>query len=111
MGEWQQGLFGCFSNVGLCCITWFVPCYVHGKNAEAVGDDCLLCGLSIFVPFLNWYTLFVVRGKIREQRGIEGDQTNDILVTFCCTPCALVQEGAEMRNSTGLGIGQSMARV
>ncbi|XP_022083502.1 cell number regulator 10-like [Acanthaster planci] len=111
MGDWQQGLFGCFGNIGMCLMSWFVPCYIHGKNAEAVGEDCLLCGLSIFVPFLNWYTLFVVRGKIREQRGIAGEPVNDILVTLCCTPCALSQESVEMRNSTGLGMGQSMARV
>uniref|UniRef100_A0A1I8FPH0 Zf-ANAPC11 domain-containing protein n=1 Tax=Macrostomum lignano TaxID=282301 RepID=A0A1I8FPH0_9PLAT len=43
MGEFQHGLCGCFDDCGLCIITYFVPCYTFGKNAEAVGDSCMLC--------------------------------------------------------------------
>ena len=35
--DWQFGLFGCFGDFGLCIITFFVPCYTIGKNAEAFG--------------------------------------------------------------------------
>ena len=52
-------------------IAYFCPCYVFGKNAEAVGDSCLLCALSQFVPLLDIYARTSVRGKIREQKGIE----------------------------------------
>ena len=52
-------------------IAYFCPCYVFGKNAEAVGDSCLLCALSQFVPILNLWARVSVRGKIREQKGIE----------------------------------------
>jgi Cys-rich protein (TIGR01571 family) len=44
MGEWQHGLFGCFDDVKTCIIAYFVPCYVFGKNAEKVGENCLICG-------------------------------------------------------------------
>ncbi len=52
-------------------IAYFCPCYVFGKNAEAVGDSCLMCALSQFVPLLNLWTRVSIRGKIREQKGIE----------------------------------------
>lgn len=52
-------------------IAYFCPCYVFGKNAEAVGDSCLLCALSQFVPILDLWARVSVRGKIREQKGIE----------------------------------------
>ena len=110
VAEWHQGLFGCFSNIGICIMSFFVPCYVHGKNAEAVGDDCLLCGLSTFVPLLNWYTLTVTRGKVRDQRGIPGEILNDALVSFCCAPCTLAQESGEMRVAA-VEKGDSMARL
>ncbi|KAH9509756.1 Cell number regulator 3 [Bulinus truncatus] len=97
MAEWQHGLFGCFSNIGLCLITYFVPCYTFGKNAEAVGDSCLLCCLVFFVPFLNVLGLLSVRGKIRSSRNIGGSIITDFLAVMCCTFCALVQEAQEVQ--------------
>ena len=93
--EWSNGIFGCFNDcstcelaepffvvvLGMCSyppplftvgiIAYFCPCYVFGKNAEAVGDSCVLCALSQFVPGLNLWTRISIRGKIREQKGIE----------------------------------------
>ena len=48
-----------------------MPCYVVGKNAEAVGDSCCLCALALYVPFVNLWSRVHVRGKIREQKGVE----------------------------------------
>jgi hypothetical protein len=39
---------------------------VFGKNAEKVGENCLLCGLALFVPILNLYAVTTIRGLIRE---------------------------------------------
>ena len=33
-----------------------------------------------------------MRGKIREQKGIEGTCIKDLLMHLCCPCCALVQE-------------------
>ena len=44
MSMWRSSLFGCFDDFGLCIITYIVPCYTFGKNAEAMGEDCLCCG-------------------------------------------------------------------
>ena len=110
MGDWQHGIFGCFNNIGLCIFSYIVPCYTHGKTAEALGDDCLLCGLSLLVPLLNIYALVTTRGKVRENKGIEGSLIGDLLMICCCGICALVQEANEMGVSTPLGAAQSIAR-
>ncbi len=79
-----------FVNAGI--ITWFVPCYTFGKNAEQLGENCLMYGLSYIVPFLNIWCRMQIRGKIREQQGIDGSCINDLLCVLFCDVCALTQE-------------------
>ena len=79
-----------------------------GKTAEAVGDDCLLCGLALMVPILNLYALCSNRGKVREQKGIPGSPTSDLLTVCCCGGCALMQQAQEM--GVKAPFGQSMSR-
>ncbi len=77
MGEWQNGLFGCFNNCGICIITYFVPCVTAGQVAESVGKSCCLYGFLSMLGCIGIYTMAVVRTEIREQRGIEvSDQTD-----------------------------------
>lgn len=76
---------------GLC--SFCLPCVQFGRNAEAVGENCMMYGLSQLVPLLDLYCRTMIRGKIREQKGIEGTCINDLLCHFCCTACALAQEG------------------
>jgi Cys-rich protein (TIGR01571 family) len=90
--------------VGL--LSFFCPCIQFGRNAQAVGDDCLLAGISQFVPILDIVCRFMVRGKIREQKGIEGTAINDLLCVFFCANCALAQEGLEV----AAPLSQSMGR-
>ena len=109
MGDWQHGLFGCFDNCGVCVITYFVPCYTAGKNAETVGENCLLCGLVLLVPLANIFFPATIRQKIREQKGIEGGFVGDLLTHFCCGCCAITQEAQEM-NSLGGSMAMEMER-
>ena len=95
--SWRHGICGCFDNVGLCIITYFVPCYTFGKNAEAVGESCFLCGLLYFVPLVDIVALLTVRGKIRENSGIPGGCCEDLLMILFCHFCALVQEAQEIQ--------------
>ncbi|KAK3108275.1 hypothetical protein FSP39_004704 [Pinctada imbricata] len=72
MGEWSNGLCGCFNNITLCLITYVAPCYTAGKNAEAVGDSCIMVGVLYWIfPLIGIYFAAQARGKIREQKGIE----------------------------------------
>ena len=52
-------------------LSYFCPCYIFGKNAEAIGENCVLCGLSYFCPPVHLFTRTSIRGKIRDQKGIE----------------------------------------
>lgn len=107
--QWQHGLFGCFDNFGVCIITYFAPCYTAGKNAEAVGDNCVLCGLVLLVPIANIIFPAQIRQKIRTEKDIEGTFVSDLLMHFCCACCAIVQEAQEL-GSIGGGQAQSIAR-
>ena len=102
-GEWAHGLCGCFDNLGVCIISYFVPCYTFGKNAEALGDSCILCGLVTFVPLLNIYMKVSYRGKIREKRNIDGSCLSDLLISCFCPICSLVQEAQEVAVMQGTG--------
>jgi len=71
MGEFQHGFCGCFDDITLCLITYFVPCFTAGKNAEAVGDNCFLVGTCYaLIPILGLIMAAKTRGKIREAKGI-----------------------------------------
>ena len=109
MSEWQNGLCGCFNNCHVCICTYFLPCYVHGKNAEAVGESCGLCTLGFFVPLANLYFLTKIRGKVRESKGIEGGVVGDCFMSLCCTFCTLAQEAQEV-NSLGGAMAQEIER-
>lgn len=104
MADWQHGVCGCFDNLTVCIVTYFAPCYTAGKNAEKVGDSCLLCGLVTFVPLLNIICQAQTRGKIREQKGIEGGMIGDLLMHCCCPCCALSQEAQEVNALDGMSI-------
>ena len=96
--DWQYGLFGCFGDIGLCIMTFFVPCYTIGKNAEHFGESCMTVGLLFcfdfnMEPVLTW--------RIRQQRGIKGDMTNDTLAGFCCVCCQLIREAREIKDGGG----------
>jgi len=64
--EFQHGLFGCFDNCGVCIITYFIPCYTHGRVAEKVGEDCLMCGLTQLIPLANLFFGAQIRGKVSQ---------------------------------------------
>ncbi|XP_041356981.1 protein PLANT CADMIUM RESISTANCE 2-like [Gigantopelta aegis] len=93
--DWQHGICGCFDNLGICIIAYVVPCYTAGKNAEAVGNSCCLCGLAFFIPIVNICAAVSTRGKLREQKGIDGSCLSDFLTILFCPLCAMVQEAQE----------------
>ena len=96
VNDWQHGLCGCFDNVSICLLTYFVPCYTFGKTAEAVGEDCCLCACAYLIPVANIFFMANLRQRVRDQNGIQGTYCND-LVTFCfCAPCATAQMSQEM---------------
>ncbi|KAL8616845.1 hypothetical protein ACOMHN_041764 [Nucella lapillus] len=99
--QWKHELFGCFDNPGLCVIGYCLPCYQFGKNAEAVGENCFQFGFAFLVPLLNILVASNVRGKIREQKGIQGSPASDLMAILFCPLCAVVQEAQEVEAVPG----------
>ena len=62
-----------FFTTGL--ITFLLPCYTQGKNAELVGENCLTHGIFAIIPLLNIYCHATIRGRIREKKNIDVRQT------------------------------------
>ncbi|OAF69726.1 hypothetical protein A3Q56_02540 [Intoshia linei] len=80
------------SSPKLCFLSCFVPCYVNGKNAEALGEDCLLTGLlSIWCPVTP-----IIRNKIRQEKQIEGSMILDAAYHALIPCCAIRQEAVEL---------------
>lgn len=102
--DWKFGLFGCFADVKLCLLTYLCPCYAMGKNAEGVGEDCLLHGLLSLLG-INFGP--VVRWRLRQERGIAGSMLMDVLVYMLCPCCALVQEAREI----GWGVPEQLNSI
>ncbi|XP_038049385.1 protein PLANT CADMIUM RESISTANCE 3-like [Patiria miniata] len=106
MGEWSNGLFGCFSNIGLCAITYIAPCYTAGKVAEKNGEDCMKYGIFSVLGCVGLWSMTKIRGMTRENKGIDGDYTKDLLMIWFCTLCALVQEAQEWEGPAGGSIAR-----
>eukprot|EP00731_Ephydatia_muelleri_P000854 Em0001g854a len=83
--DWSNGLCGCFNDCGICVITYFLPCYTFGKNAEAVGESCCLCCLCYGCSPYDLAAKVAVRGKIRDQKGIAGTIAGDIVYHVFCS--------------------------
>ncbi|XP_075262628.1 uncharacterized protein LOC142354253 [Convolutriloba macropyga] len=98
MGEWASGLCSCFGDIKVCILTIILPCYVHGKTAEAVGASCPLHCVLTLIPLVNLIAIATMRSKVRSNRSIEGGCVGDVIATVCCTSCAICQHAREMNS-------------
>ncbi|PAA63770.1 hypothetical protein BOX15_Mlig033858g2 [Macrostomum lignano] len=96
MSQYRHGLCGCFDDCGICIVAYFLPCYTHGKTAEAVGDSCVLCAIGYL--FVAPCVGAVIRGKVRDKQGIAGGFVGDFFTYLCCPLCALVQDAQEVKD-------------
>uniref|UniRef100_A0ACD5WCF3 Uncharacterized protein n=1 Tax=Avena sativa TaxID=4498 RepID=A0ACD5WCF3_AVESA len=101
---WSSGLFDCFDDCGLCCITWCCPCITFGKVAEIVDRGSTSCGtagaLYVLLASLTgcqWIYSCGYRAKLRAQYGLPDAPCCDCCVHFCCAPCALCQEYKQLK--------------
>lgn len=99
--EWSHGLWGCFDNCSISCLSLLLPCYAFGKNASKVGDHALLCCIGSTIPFLNIWFGTIIRKKVRRAAGVQGDALTDAFTWLVCPCCALIQEGQELHEMEG----------
>ncbi|KAL9330233.1 hypothetical protein ACSQ67_005236 [Phaseolus vulgaris] len=102
--EWSSGLCDCFSDCGICCLTWWCPCVTFGRIAEIVdrgSSSCATTGaLYTLLGLIRCACIYsrFYRSKMREQHGLEGSGCTDCFIHCCCEPCALSQEYRELQN-------------
>ncbi|VAI39412.1 unnamed protein product [Triticum turgidum subsp. durum] len=101
---WSSGLFDCFDDCGLCCLTCCCPCITFGKVAEIVDRGATSCGTSGALYVLlasltgcHWIYSCTYRSKMRAQYALPDAPCCDCCVHYCCEPCALVQEYKELK--------------
>ncbi|XP_045178327.1 uncharacterized protein LOC123538356 [Mercenaria mercenaria] len=110
VGVWAHDLFGCFDDVSTCLSTLVCPCVMFGRTAETIGSgNCVICAVSLLVPPVNFVSRMIVRGRIRDSKGIDGSSVNDCLLILFCPFCSLVQEVQECQDMTPSA--QSMCRT
>uniref|UniRef100_A0A0E0KL13 Cadmium resistance protein n=1 Tax=Oryza punctata TaxID=4537 RepID=A0A0E0KL13_ORYPU len=100
---WSSGLFDCFDDCGLCCMTCWCPCITFGRVAEMVDRGSTSCGtggalyaLLCAVTGCQWIYSCTYRGKMRAQYGLGDAACGDCCVHFWCEQCALCQEYREL---------------
>ena len=112
MAEWQNGIFGCFSNFNLCILTSCLPCFTTGKTAEALGmDDCFMGGCKIFIPIYNIWYLYSMRKKAVEDKGIDETQMMTCVFAICLNLCSVIQVAREAGVENPLAMGEDIQRV
>jgi len=99
--EWKNSLFGCFSDLGSCIITCFLPCVQYGMNYEKVHHSGCCSQACVFFCLsqccLNCCVHKDLRSDIRRKYNIE-EGCGDCLTTCFCSPCAICQEARELKD-------------
>ncbi|KAF2683450.1 PLAC8-domain-containing protein [Lentithecium fluviatile CBS 122367] len=106
--QWSNGFWGCFSPPSLCCLTCCVPCVTFGKTHhrlrkngdmqgyEPINTSCLLfCASSYFG--VNWILNAMQLQDLREKYNLEGSCTEDLVKSYCCLCCSIVQAEKESK--------------
>merc|ERR1711953_162399 len=98
-------LFGCFSNCCVALFAYFLPCLPYG---QALGDanvcSCPIGAAISFVPILDCFCLAKAREATREKNNISGSFLGDLLVSYFCPFCTIIQVRAEQSDDMGLSV-------
>ncbi|KAK6929747.1 PLAC8 motif-containing protein, partial [Dillenia turbinata] len=68
-----------------------------GFSLVTWGKHCCVYGVLLLFN-CHWIYSCVYRGKLRAKFGIPSNPCADCCAHFCCEPCALCQEHAELKN-------------
>ncbi|XP_031475064.1 protein PLANT CADMIUM RESISTANCE 10 [Nymphaea colorata] len=125
--QWSSGICACCDDMQSCCIGFFCPCFLFGKNTEFIGAgswtgpcvthftlwglfNCLCClltdGMLLGLPgiMVSCYACGY-RRAIREKFNLQEAPCGDFVTHLCCHQCAICQEYRELRErSNGFSI-------
>lgn len=119
---WRHGLCKCHQECGTCCLSFWCPCMVYGRNNSRLsyikmhnqphptgGDSC--GPMSWIFTAVNctfgvgWILQFMQRSEIRERYLIEGSTFGDFCGACCCMCLQQVQESRELQEEESLMMG------
>ncbi|KAK1553742.1 hypothetical protein Q3G72_002902 [Acer saccharum] len=109
--DWAYGVFDCFSDCSVCCLTCWCPCVTFGRIAEIIDKRSSSCRVNGAIYCAIWLSgcafLYscAYRFKMRKQYHLEESPCRDSLVHFFCEGCALCQEYRELL-SRGINMSQ-----
>ena len=91
-GDWKHGKFDCCEDIpGILCAMFCTPCYVY-KTAEATGEEFCCNFMSCMFPLCG---LCIVRGRVRDAKGIPGSPFGDFCTMALCGCCSAIQLNRE----------------
>ena len=94
-----DGLCDCFSDCGICCLTWYCPCCQSSQNFKMVDnpESCCkgCCGLKM--------PEFWIRQTMRRRTNLPENCCGDCCVTCTCLlPFAICQDGRALKAGFGV---------
>uniref|UniRef100_A0ACD5VMX7 Uncharacterized protein n=1 Tax=Avena sativa TaxID=4498 RepID=A0ACD5VMX7_AVESA len=103
--SWSTGLFGCFHDVGGCCLTLLCPCVTFGRIAEIVDKGAISCCttgtlytlLGLATGIGGPFYACCYRRRLRAEYGLREEPCPDCCVHLFCGFCALCQEYRELK--------------
>merc|ERR1711959_443354 len=100
MGDWEDGLFVCFSDFKVLIFLYFIPCFVIGKYMEKVdGGGCVVHAIKWSICPLLFGVLN--RQAIAKKYEIDEGCFMSIIYHYCLTMCALAQEARHVKAKEG----------
>ena len=101
--DWSSGLFDCFSDMEICCMTCCCTCIQYSENYEKfrgvprpTPSGTYFMGAR--VRRLVCFEHQELRADIRNRYNIS-EKHDDCLVSFCCGPCAVCQEARQLKSA------------
>ncbi|OWM67816.1 protein PLANT CADMIUM RESISTANCE 3-like [Punica granatum] len=102
---WSIGLFGCCSDINICCLSCWCPCILFGRIVDIVdkGNTSSTASGAIYTVIASLLGCgclysYRYRAKMREQFHLKESPCGDCCVHFCCENCALAQEYRELEH-------------
>jgi len=104
--EWSNSFWDCCSPSELCCMAYWCPCVVFGKNVHRLKEPSLAtyspvnlhcvgwCGLTYCGFF--WVLQMLQRSDVRAKYNLAGSGLGDCCRPYCCPCCELMQEEKEL---------------
>mmetsp|Transcript_2785 Transcript_2785/g.9585 ORF Transcript_2785/g.9585 Transcript_2785/m.9585 type:complete len:188 (-) Transcript_2785:66-629(-) len=102
--EWSTGLFACCDDCEVCCIGYFIPSILYGKNKESIAgqgnftpDCCAFFWIHLFCSCAASCLSYNSRTEVRKAYNLKEQPCGDCCVHFWCVKCALCQEARELK--------------